>query len=323
MAVYTQLNSKDISDFLKNYNIGDLVSFKGIIDGIDNSNFIIETSIGRYILTIFESRINKNELPFFINLKKHLAGQDICCPEPIQNNSGHLINDLKDKPALIVSFLNGAILRPQQNGIYNNITTKHCFEIGRNLAILHLGSSNFEEFRENDLGVARFDDLFNKMQYEIENYEPGLCIKINQYLSLIKTNWRDNLKSGAVHVDLFPDNVFFDENAKVSGVIDFYFAANDLLIYDLAIVINAWCFNQDNQLNQEKYNQVLKGYEEVRKLPDEEKSFLPTALLAASVRFLLTRLYDKFNTPSDSLVNIKDPQEYIQKAHFFSKNLNS
>jgi len=321
MAVYTKLNKTDISNFLKNYNIGDLISFKEIIDGIDNSNFIIETSIGKFILTIFESRINKQELPFFINLKKHLSSQGICCPEPIQNKSGHLINDIKDKPALIVSFLSGATLKPEKNGIYSTITQEHCYEIGHNLALLHLGSGNFKEFRVNDIGVKKFHDLFSKMQYEIENYEPGLCAKIDQYIKIIKDNWCENLKSGAVHVDLFPDNVFFDENSKVSGIIDFYFAANDLLIYDLAIVVNAWCFDKNNQFHEEKYQKLLEGYENARKLPDEEKDFLPTALLAASVRFLLTRLYDKFNTPLDSLVNIKDPQEYIQKSNFFSKKI--
>lgn len=321
MAVYTKLDFSDIADFLKNYEIGELVSFKEIIDGIDNSNFIIETDSGRFILTIFESRINKDELPFFINLKAHLAAQKVCCPNPIANKNGDLINKIKGKEALIVTFLSGATLKPQENGVYASIKPQHCFEIGKNLAILHLGVHDFKENKFNELGIKGFGNLFGKMADKIDSYEAGLKAEIENYLDFLQKKWSpeiaSNLASGVVHADLFPDNVFFDENDKISGIIDFYFSATDLFIYDLAIIINAWAFDAKNQFDQEKFEQILKGYETIRKLPKEEKEFLNIALVAAALRFLLTRLYDTFNTPKGSLVKIKNPQEYLQKIRFF------
>lgn len=317
MAVYTKLTFEDIADFLANYDIGNLVSFKEIIDGIDNSNFIINTSNGRFILTIFESRINKSELPFFISLKAHLARKKVCCPKPISNNFGSLINNIKDKPALIVTFLDGATLKPESNGMYKEITTKHCHEIGKNLALLHLGVKDFDLNRENDLGVNGFEKLFYKMDDKIEAYQQGLGAEIIDYLLLIKNNWRFDMESGVVHADLFPDNVFFNEKSQVSGIIDFYFSATDSFIYDLAIVINAWSFDENNDFSQDRYQNILDGYNQVRKLTNDEEQFLKIALIAASMRFLLTRLYDKFNTPKDSLVKIKDPQEYLKKIRFF------
>ncbi len=322
MAVHTKLNFEDISKFLENYNIGKLVSFKEIIDGIDNSNFIIQTDSDKFILTIFESRINKDELPFFINLKDHLSKQDICCPKPIKNNSGSLINNIKNKPALIVTFLSGAMLRPQENGLYANITTKHCFEIGKNLAFLHLGVKDFKETRHNDLGIDGWEKLFNKMSDKIKGYQLELSVEIKNYLKFLESNWQRNFESGVVHVDLFPDNVFFNENNEVSGVIDFYFAATDLFIYDLAIIINAWAFDENNKFNEEKFEQIIKGYETIKPIKKEEKQFLNIALMGASMRFLLTRLYDAFNTPKDSLVTIKDPKEYLEKIRFFFSRIN-
>lgn len=320
MAVYTKLTFTDIADFLKNYEIGELVSFKEIIEGIDNSNFIIETTKGKFILTIFESRINKNELPFFINLKAHLAKKNICCPKPIANKDANLINQIQGKFALIVTFLTGATLRPEDNGMYQSITTNHCFEIGKNLAFLHLGVKDFKEKRENDLGINGFEKLFNKMENEIAKYQTDLEIEIKNYLAFLIKNWRFDMENGVVHADLFPDNVFFDEKQKISGIIDFYFSANDAFIYDLSVVINAWSFDENNDFSEKRFEQILKGYEEIRPLTKDEKAFLPIALMGASMRFLLTRLYDKFNTPAGSLVKIKDPQEYLKKIRFFFSN---
>ncbi|MFT6106544.1 MAG: homoserine kinase type II [Rickettsiales bacterium] len=322
MAVHTKLTKQEIASFIKeNYQIGELLSFKEIVDGIDNSNFIIETNVNKFILTIFESRINADELPFFMNLKLHLAGHGISCPEPINNNSGSIISLIKNKSASIVSFLNGTTLKPEKNGLYDSITIKNCAQIGKVAASLHKAVLDFKEVRRNDLGISDWEGFFNKIAEKTDDYQQGLRAEIRGYVDFLIRNWQINHPKGVVHVDMFPDNVFFDKKGDLSGVIDFYFAANDLFIYDLAIVINAWCFDKNNQFSQEKYDVLLQEYQKIRPISNIEMEFLRIALVGASLRFLLTRLYDLFFTPEDSLVNIKDPQEYLQKTRFFFKNL--
>jgi homoserine kinase type II len=252
-----------------------------------------------------------------MNLKLHLASRGICCPKPIKNNSGAIISSLKNKPASIVSFLSGATLRPEDSGLYSLITKNHCAEIGQITAKLHNAVLDFKEVRKNDLGISGWRILFNKISDQIENHQPGLRSEIKKYIDFLDDNWRVNFSSGVVHVDLFPDNVFFDEKGNLSGVIDFYFAANDLFIYDLAIIINAWCFDEFNKFDQEKYNFMLAEYQKIRPMSEEEIAFLKVALVGASLRFLLTRLHDLFFTPKDSFVTIKNPQEYLQKIRFF------
>ncbi|MBL6664874.1 MAG: homoserine kinase [Rickettsiales bacterium] len=318
MAVYTRLTKAEINQHLKdNYRIGELVDFKEIVAGIDNSNFIIQTD-QKYILTIFENRIKPAELPFFINLKAHLAKKGVCCPKPILNNNNSSISDLKDKKSSIVTFLNGAMLEPRSDGLYDSITPKHCFEVGKITAQMHEAAKDFEGHRTNDLGVFGFESFLAKFEHLIENYQLGLLAKIKEQINFLKTNWQENLPSCAAHLDLFPDNVFFDENQNISGVIDFYFAANDLMIYDFAVIVNAWCFDESITFDEEKCDEMLRGYEEVRKFSIPEKDFLKTSLKAASLRFLLSRLHDIFFTPKDSLVNVKDPHEYVKKLEFFS-----
>jgi len=320
MAVHTKLNQQEIADFLKqNYQIGELISFKEIVDGVDNSNFIIQTNINKFILTIFESRISKGELPFFMNLKLHLAQHKINCPKPIKNNSEQLISSIKNKPAAIVSFLPGATLKPLNNGLYASITENHCQQIGQVSANLHNAVVDFGWLRRNDLGILGWRNLFNKIVDHIENYQTGLCQEILGYINFLENNWSNNYQSGAIHADLFPDNVFFDEQNNLSGVIDFYFAANDLFIYDLAITINAWGFDKNNKFDEKKLSAILAGYQKIRKLPGEEFNFLKIALIGAALRFLLTRLNDLFFTPNNSLVQIKDPQEYLEKIRFLFK----
>jgi len=319
MAVYTKLTQSDISRHLKNYNIGELIDFKEIIEGIDNSNFIINTSQNKFILTIFEARIDKNALPFFINFKLHLAKNGIFCPRPILDNKGCAIADLQGKKSAIVSFLSGKTLMPRADGYYDNITPDHCFEIGKTLAQLHLAAENFNMTRENDLGVKGFRGLFEKFKNLLDDYQENLSEEILQTINFLEQSWNRDLTSAAVHVDLFPDNIFFDENKKVSGVIDFYFAANDALIYDFAIAANAWCFDEKNNFDEEKFSQLKNGYETLRKFSPLELNFLKIALVAASMRFLLTRLHDMFFTPKNSLVKIKNPQEYLEKLKFFNQ----
>jgi homoserine kinase type II len=313
MAIYTKLTRQEIEDHLTNYKLGTLINFKEIIEGIDNTNLLIETTQGRFILTIFESRIDKNSLPFFINFKIHLAQKGICCPIPIVANSGASIVDLKGKKSTIVTFLKGASLKAREDGYYDNITTNHCYEIGKVLARLHLATADFNMSRENELNPLVLRNLFNKIQYLHRN----LRAEILENLDFLEKNWQSNLPSGASHLDLFPDNVFFDQEGKMSGVIDFYFAANDLLIYDFAIAVNAWCFDERNNFDQQKFDEILRGYEEVRKFSAEEKEFLKIALVGAAMRFLLTRLHDMFAVSTETLVKIKNPKEYLAKLRFF------
>jgi homoserine kinase type II len=313
MAIYTKLTRQEIIDHLTNYKLGTLINFKEIIEGIDNTNLIIETTQGRFILTIFESRIDKNSLPFFINFKIHLAQKGICCPIPIVANSGASIVDLKGKKSTIVTFLNGKSLKAREDGYYDNITPNHCYEIGNVLARLHLATTDFNMSRENELNPLVLRNLFNKIQY----LHRDLRAEILENLDFLEKNWQSNLPSGASHLDLFPDNVFFNQEGKMSGVIDFYFAANDLLIYDFAIAVNAWCFDERNNFDQQKFDEILRGYEEVRKFSAQEKEFLKIALVGAAMRFLLTRLHDMFAVSTETLIKIKNPKEYLAKLRFF------
>ncbi len=316
MAVYTKLTEDEIKDHLKNYSIGELLQFKEIVEGIDNSNFILKTTKGKYILTVFEARIDKEQLPFFINLKLHLSKKGISCPEPILDNQGCSIVEIKGKKSIIASFLSGATLKPQEDGYYSSITAKHCFEVGKQLAKMHEAAGDFDMNRENELGIKGFRKFFTKFSNLVEE---DLRKEILGNLDFIEANSELDLPSDAAHADLFPDNVFFDENSNLSGVIDFYFAANDFLIYDFAIVVNAWCFDEKNNFIAEKFVQLKKGYLEIRKFTLAEENFLKIALVAAAMRFLLTRLHDKIFTPKDSLVKIKNPQEYLEKLRFFRK----
>lgn len=323
MAVYTKLTQVDISKHLRNYQIGELIEFQEIIEGIDNSNFIIITNDGegsslsqnKFILTIFESRINKAQLPFFIKFKLHLARAKIYCPCPVLDNQGEAIVDLCGKKSSIVTFLGGANLKSRADGYYDNIAEQHCFEAGKMLAKMHLAAQDFLLKRENDLGVKDWRPLFSKFEGLIE--ERDLCAEILSTLDFVEKSWRHDLPSAAAHLDFFPDNFFFDKNNKASGVIDFYFAANEALIYDFAIAVNAWCFDEKNNFSEEKFLALKNGYENFRKISAAELDFLNIALCGAALRFLLTRLHDTFFTPKDSLVKIKDPQEYLAKLRFF------
>ncbi len=311
MAVFTKLTKEEITQHLEKYDLGTLVAFEEILAGIDNSNFILHTKkgnfSGKFILTIFEKRIDPKDLPFFINLKLHLAEKNISVPAAIASLQGETLVDLKNKKSAIVTFLNGSEAK--------NIAANHCFEVGKFLAKMHIAAMDFSGKRANDLGVKSWRNLFNKFQHLLDAYQVGLKEEILQNIDLLESSWRFDLPAAAAHLDLFPDNVFFDEKNQACGVIDFYFAANDLLIYDFAISVVAWCDSE------EKFLAIFNGYEEVKKLSEAEKDFLKTALLGACMRFLLTRLHDMFFTAKDSFVKVKDPQEYLHKLRFFKSNL--
>jgi homoserine kinase type II len=319
MAVYTKINFDELAQHLANYEIGELVEFQEIIDGIDNSNFIVKTTKNTFIFTIFESRIDKNNLPFYINFKEHLALKNISCPTPIKAKNLQTILDFKNKKTALVSFLKGSTLKPQNDGYYYNITSNHCFQIGGMLAKMHLASKDFKLSRDNDLAIKDFENLFDKFKHLVDGYDSNLNKLISSTLKSLKSNWKLNLESLPCHLDLFPDNVFFDEKNQISGVIDFYFSANDLLIYDFAIVVNAWCFDKTT-FNFDKFEALLNSYQKIRPFNSTELNFLETALIGASMRFLLTRLHDMFFTPQNSLVKIKNPIEYREKLLFFINN---
>jgi homoserine kinase type II len=321
MAVYTRLTKLEIEEHLQKYALGKLLEFKEIVEGIDNSNFILTTDKGRFILTIFEARIGEKDLPFFINFKLHLAQKGICCPRPVLDNSGSAIVDLKNKKSVIVTFLSGAMLKVREDGYYNNITSQHCFSLGKSLAKLHEAAFDFKMQRKNELGQSGWKPLFYKFESLLENYQKNLSAEILENLNFLEKSWNHDLPQLVAHLDLFADNVFFDDNQEVSGVIDFYFAANDAAIYDFAIAVNAWCFDEKNNFSEEKFANLMRGYELVRKFSEAEKNFLKIALVGAAMRFLLTRLNDMFFTAKDSYVKIKNPQEYLEKLRFFKSQI--
>ena len=257
MAVYTKLNEEQIIDFLKLYNIGTLIHFNGITEGIENSNFYLKTSKGKYILTIFEKRVDQQDIPFFINIMKHLSSREFLCPNPVMDIQENYLQHLQNKPAILVSFLNGKSK--------TKVTKEDCFDVGSYMASMHLKSNNFQGRRKNSLSISGWDELIKNCSETIptntlNKIEPNILEEIQDSFNICKKYWPNALPQGFIHADLFPDNIFFDDN-KISGVIDFYFSCTDILAYDLAIAINAWCFDNESILNKEKYKYLLDaGY---------------------------------------------------------------
>lgn len=307
MAVYTQVSNSELSSLLENYNIGKATDLKAIEQGVENSNYFLFTEDSRYILTIYEKRINTEELPFYLNLMQHLSAKGIPCPVPIKTNSGENLSHISGKPCAIVSFLNGKGVK--------SIRNEHLSELGTNMAKMHIAASDFSMKRENNFSLNGWGKLFNSVKNHADGIKEGLKDEIEQQLSYLSVNWPSSLYSGIVHADLFPDNVFF-EKEKLVGIIDYYFACNDLLMYDLAICINAWCFENNNEFNVTKARKLLSSYNKVRKISEEELEALPILASGAALRFLLTRLDDWFHPAQDALVKEKDPLEYLHKLRF-------
>jgi homoserine kinase type II len=307
MAVYTEVTAEELYALLECYQIGSLTAFKGIAEGVENSNFFLGTDSGQFILTLYERRVSAADLPFFLGLMEHLALNGVNCPIPVRDRNGQVLQTLADHPAAIVTFLPGYTLRkPQPN---------HCFELGSSLAALHEGGIAFPLKRENALSVAGWARLFAAVDGLGDKLVPEMSSNIAHLLRTLSEEWPSQLPRGVIHADLFPDNVFFLKD-KVSGVIDFYFACNDLLAYDLAICLNAWCFELDHSFNVTKAQALLKGYSSVRRMEQREIAALPLLARGAALRFLLTRLYDWFNTPDTAFVKRKDPLEYWRKLRF-------
>lgn len=307
MAVYTDISEVELATFIANYDIGELLSYKGIAEGVENSNFLLHATSAAYILTLYEKRVNRDDLPFFLGLMQHLSDKGIRCPLPVKRSNGEIIGELAGRPAAIVTFLEGMWMRRP--------TVEHCREVGASLAAMHLAGQDFSLRRKNGLTVDGWRPLWEKARGRADEVELGLAAEVEADLEDFEANWPSSLPVGVIHADLFPDNVFF-LGKRLSGLIDFYFACTDLLAYDVAVCLNAWCFEKDNSFNLTKGMALLGGYTAVRPLSQEEARALPILARGSALRFMLTRLFDWLNTPEGSLVVKKDPLEYLRRMRF-------
>ena len=308
MAVYTEVSDEELATFIGLYDIGGVLSVKGIAEGVENSNFLLRTEGGTFILTLYEKRVKAEDLPFFIALMEHLAQHGLNCPQPVRNRSGEPLGQLADRAAAIVTFLEGI-------GV-NRPTVQHCGPVGEALAQLHLAGADFKGFRANALSVSGWRPLFDAAKDRADTVTPGLRDATAAALADLEQEWPQGLPSGVIHADLFPDNVFFLKG-ELSGLIDFYFACNDFYAYDLAIGLNAWCFEKDGSFNMTKGRAMIAGYQSLRVLTPAEVAALPILCRGAALRFMLTRLVDWLNVPPGALVRPKDPLEYYRKLRFF------
>ena len=307
MAVYTEVSDDELEAFVAQYDIGAVKYYKGIAEGVENSNYLLSTDCGSYILTLYEKRVERNDLPFFLGLMDHLAANKFPCPTPIHGRDGVALRDLCDRPAAIVTFLNG--MWPRQ------INPSNCHALGEAAAKLHVAAANLTLERENNLSLSGWKNLAAETEVGANEVATELKQTVADEVTYLEGNWPDGLPSGVIHADLFPDNVFF-LNGKLSGIIDFYFACNDFFAYEIAVCLNAWCFDTDGNFNIAKARNLIQGYNSVRPMGSDELEALPILARGAALRFLLTRLYDWLNHPKDAFVNPKDPLEYLNKLKF-------
>lgn len=310
MAVYTQINDEELIDFLTDYDLGKLLSCKGIAEGVENSNFYLHTSAGNFILTLYEKRVREEDLPFFLGLMGHLAKAGVTCPLPVRNRFGAALGRLAGRPAAIVTFLDGYSLHLPE--------PKHCKAVGEALGQLHLAGADFALRRANTLSLAGWRALFEPYADRADEIAPGLSRLIAEELGFLERAWPRDLPQGVVHADLFPDNVLFLDD-ELSGLIDFYFACCDMLAYDLAICLNAWCFDGRFVYDAARGRALIEGYRKVRPLSDAEHAAFPVLARGAALRFLLTRFVDALNIPEGALVRPKDPREYLEKLRFHQR----
>ena len=304
MAVYTDITDEELAGLLADYPLGAAVAFKGIAEGIENSNFLLETEAGRFFLTVFERRVREEDLPFFLGLMRWLAEHDYPCATPIADRAGEILKRVRGKPAAIVAFMPGlSVRRP---------TAAHCREAGEGLARLHLAARGFALNRANDLGQAAWAPMFARLTDAADALKPGLAATIQADLESLDALWPADLPTGIIHADYFPDNVFF-RAGKFAATIDYYFACEDALAYDIAVALNAWCFEPDGSFNVTSARALVAGYERHRPLTPAERAALPVLARGAAMRFFLTRLADWGATPAGALVKPKDPLEYERK----------
>jgi homoserine kinase type II len=307
MAVYTEVTDDALRAFLAAYDIGAVVAFRGIAEGVENSNYMLRTTTGDFILTLYEKRVDPADLPWFLGLMEHLALKGVSCPQPVQGRDGSALRMLADRHAAITTFLPGVWPRRPQ--------LTHCGPLGEALGRLHAAGASYVPRRPNALGPSGWRPLLDRSLGRADEVAPDLGAELSTVLDRLLADWPGDLPEGQIHADLFPDNVFFLDN-RISGLIDFYFAATDLLAYDLAICLNAWCFEQDGAFNVTRGRALISGYQSVRRLTEAEGAAMPILAQGAALRFLLTRLYDWLNTPPGALVTPKDPLEYLRKLRF-------
>jgi homoserine kinase type II len=307
MAVYTEVTDDALAGFLAEYDIGGVVAFRGIAEGVENSNYSLKTTTGDFILTLYEKRVDPTELPWFLSLMEYLAERRLACPQPVRGRDGHALRALCGRPAAITTFLPGVWPR--------RVRVQHCAPLGAALAELHIAGKDFQPARPNALGPGSWRALLARCAEGADAVAPGLSKELNDALDRILDAWPEALPAGHIHADLFPDNVFFLDG-KLSGLIDFYFAATDLLAYDVAVCLNAWCFEADFSFNVTKARALLSAYQASRPMTSAERAALPVLAQGAAMRFLLTRLFDWVNTPRGALVTRKDPLEYLRRLRF-------
>ena len=316
MAVYTKIDQSEIISITKKFKLNKIIKFQGIKKGIENTNYLLKTKKNKYILTIFEKRVKKKDLPFFMKLMDKLNSYNISCPKPLKNQNGKYLTLIKKKTACIVTFVNGQDKK--------TLNIQNCYKIGKNIAKLHRTSKKIKLFRKNSMSINSLGPLLKSIKFKSKNISPNLQSVLTQSLNKIKKDWPKKLPKGIIHGDLFIDNIFFKKN-KFAGFIDFYFSCTDYFMYELAICVNALCFDKKNNkfiINNKKIKSLIKGYESVKKISLKEKNSLNILCRGAALRYLLTRVYDYFNTPKNALIKIKDPKEYFQKL-IIHNNLNS
>ena len=317
MAVYTKISSSFLHKTLKKFQIGNLINYFGIKEGIENTNYFIETTKGKFILTIFEKRVEDNDIPFFINVMNHLNMKEFLCPYPIKDKNNQIIQEIDFKKFIIVSFLEGSWKKLPNN--------KDCFLVGKMIADLHNKTGDFNLIRKNTLSISGWKQLINAIKInvskdKINKIDKNLLKDINESFLECSNNWPNHLPKGLIHGDIFPDNIFF-KHKKISGVIDFYFSCTEIRVYEIAIALNAWCFDKNFIFDIKKAKNLIQGYHSQIQLSDAEIICLPLLAQAAALRFLLTRLYDWFNTSDKVFITKKDPKEYLHKLRFFRHHL--
>jgi len=327
MAVYTPLTKQDIESFLAQYDVGALVDFKGIAEGVSNTNYLITVTPSndgdrtpqqvrgdKFILTLFEKRFKIEELPYFVSLMEWWAARGISCPKPIHMRDGRTLSALKERPALMTSFLDGAGVEPRK------ITPEHLLQLGTLVGKMHVAGAEFPHNRANGLSLPAWEHIIDEIAPRADEIKPGLKSLISEEYNYLSEHWPQDLPSGPIHADLFPDNVFFDRNRKLTGIIDFYFACHDFWAYDLAICVNAWCFDERHRFVSDRVQALMQGYNDVRPISSEEEAMFPLLLRGASLRFLLTRSQDFLNPSHSAEVTTKDPLEYVAKLEFFQNH---
>ena len=314
MAVYTDVSFEELETLLADYDLGQPLSFKGIAEGVENSNFALSTDKGHFILTLYEKRVREADLPFFLGLMEHLSTKGISCPLPVRSKSGALWTTLNRRPAALLTYLNGLSLRRPE--------AAHCDAVGRALAELHAAGADFSLRRPNALSIGSWRELAAAVLEGADRVQPGLRALIEDALKGLEASWPSGLPSGVIHADLFPDNVLFMNN-QVSGLIDFYFACDDAYAYDLAVMLNAWCFENDGAYNITKGRALLAAYQKQRALSAAEREAFPVLARGSALRFLLTRLYDLINHDPMALVRPKDPRDFAKRLRFHEKVRNA